>query len=168
MSFQSSTLAFSLYRDLGCGPGNVLCTALFACQPRAAIGIEYNADVVDIGHGILANERKAQRVDADLLDRIELCVGDLSQLTQLPADATHVFSYDRVMKQTTLQHIATLLNALRPTVFVSFQLPKDWRRWGLLAECVDKLPACSTTGGQKFTAYFFKWSDDRNRSTSER
>ncbi len=61
--------------DLGCGDGSVLRETVKVCPGISATGIDMNRNTLDQG--------RKRNIEAGLQDQIELCVGDVTELSKL-------------------------------------------------------------------------------------
>ena len=148
----------SSFVDIGSGYGKVVLHAALSAKVSKALGIEY----------VPSRATKALEVQADLLDgsrafmteeAIELvspprCVLEHGDATTYGGfKFSHIYMYDRVFNEKTLELLAKQLNKSKFKVLVTYQRVELWRRLGLRNIAHVHSFTMRTTGGQNFKAY---------------
>ena len=146
--------------DVGSGYGKVVFHAKLSAKVGRACGIEYvtsraqmaiqvRDELVTGKHAFMTDEARAALTG----DGFELIDGDATKYGAF--DFSHVYIYDKVFSDPTIELIAKQLNASQYRVLVSYQRIEVWRRLGL--QNVTEIAALTmrTTGGQNFKAYVY-------------
>lgn len=150
----------STFIDVGSGYGKVVFHAALSAKVSKAVGIEY----------VPSRAQKASEVQAELMGETRAlmteearelvspprCVLEQGDATTYGAlNYTHIYMYDRVFNEKTLELLAKQLNRSKYRVLVTYQRVELWRRLGLRDfEHVHSF-TMRTTGGQNFKAYVF-------------
>lgn len=91
------------------------------------------------------------------LQGIEFIHGDVSKYE---IKATHIFCYDYIFSQETHEAIFPNIEKSNFSIFVCFSAPKKMESFGCKQfELIHKMQL-PTTGGQSFTAYFYRKQQD--------
>ena len=148
----------SSFVDIGSGYGKVVFHAALSAKVSKSLGIEY----------VPSRATKALEVQADLLDgsrafmteeSVELmspprCVLEQGDATTYGAfKFSHIYMYDRVFNEKTIELLAKQLNKSKFKVMVTYQRVELWKRLGLRNVAHVHSFTMRTTGGQNFKAY---------------
>lgn len=94
----------SVFYDFGCGFGLPAFTAVLLHGVHHTYGVDFDEHAVDWA------QRMASKFPAATRDRFDFQEQDILQIQRLPADVTHVYSFDKVMTPKVLKHIRRLLS----------------------------------------------------------
>jgi|TARA_B100001540_G_scaffold308176_1_gene322458 hypothetical protein len=148
--------------DVGSGYGKVVLHAkLSGAGVGEAVGVEYVPRRASLA---AAAKRELESgklgfVTAEAAARLRdprgcrLLQGDATEWG--PFRFTHVYMYDKVFSEPTIELLAKQLNASPYRVLVSYQRREVWRRCGLRRFTEVAALTMRTTGGQNFKAYVF-------------
>ena len=115
---------------------------------RAAMAISSKNELVYGEHAFMTDDaRCALRVGCDLKH------GDATKYGEFKF--SHVYMYDKVFSDSTLQLLASQLGKSPFKVLISYQRIETWRRHGLNKIVEVGALRMRTTGGQTFKAYIF-------------
>ena len=149
----------STFIDIGSGYGKVVMHAKLSAKVAKAVGVEYVAsraamaissknELVYGEHAFMTDDaRCALRVGCDLKH------GDATKYGEFKF--SHVYMYDKVFSDSTLQLLASQLGKSPFKVLISYQRIETWRRHGLNKIVEVGALRMRTTGGQTFKAYIF-------------
>jgi len=149
----------STFLDIGSGYGKVVFHFALAGAAAWARGVEYVPSRAAVANEVLAEVKQwslecSDPLTAQRLERVELLCGDA---TKDPLISTsHIYIYDKVFSDETIERIAVILNCSPVRVFVSYQRPDTWRRLGLSEKYIvsESFPM-RTTGNQNFRCHIF-------------
>lgn len=149
----------STFIDVGSGYGKVVLHAKLSVKVAKAVGIEYvpsrarmasdaKRELESGKHAFVSEE--ARRL---LRDGCRLEQGDATKHGVF--DFSHVYMYDKVFSDPTIELLAGQLNRSPYRILVSYQRPEVWRRLGLKHFAEAAALTMRTTGGQNFKAYVY-------------
>lgn len=149
----------STFIDVGSGYGKVVLHAKLSVKVAKAVGIEYvpsrarmasdaKRELESGKHAFVTEE--ARRL---LRDGCRLVQGDATKHGVF--DFSHVYMYDKVFSDPTIELLAEQLNRSPYRILVSYQRAEVWRRLGLKHFAEAAALTMRTTGGQNFKAYVY-------------
>ncbi len=148
--------ADSTFLDVGSGYGKVVIHAKLSTDCRCAVGIECVAKRVEISigalQGLYSELDRAQLAD-DLLKGVSFEAADAT--TKPTLDYSHVYMFDRVFSEWTLQAIAKVLQRSSFYIFISTRKPNVWWGHGLTKIQPVAKVRFKTTGKEGMTAFVY-------------
>jgi len=149
----------STFVDVGSGYGKVVLHAKLSAKVMRSVGIEYVASRARMA--IDAKNKLINGNHAFMTEEARTMLGDGCELEHKDATTygafhfSHIYMYDKVFSDATLELLADQLNKSIYKVLVSYNRLEVWRRHGL--KDITEVGALSmrTTGGQTFKAYVY-------------
>ena len=136
----------SVFADLGCGHGKVVYMA-YKSGIQESIGIEQEEKHLEVMRKSMRNLK---------VTNVKIIEGLVEQNLHKIHHATHLYSFDRVFSQVTLDAIYAFLRLRRGIHWATFRKPEELTKKGLSFQLLETIDAKMSRSSESHKCYLYK------------